>query len=249
VDGSGNAYVAGMSASMEYPHNAVLTAVDGPATAHRAEIGFVSVLNASGSGLIWSTVLPHIQLTAITQDGTGNVFVTGRMASSRPPPQSGMTRTRATQRRQGCGGLGLNCDDALVAGISDDGRRLSYLARLGASGSEEGRAISMTTNQEWILVSGETDSQDFPTTSVIHTSRNKESPFIVALQPCRTGLMYAGRLIGSRVVEGPEIATAPALDAFATASRPAFSGTRSLGDRIGPLATIQIAPACQVAVQ
>jgi hypothetical protein len=249
VDESGNAYVAGMSASMEYPHNAVLTAVDGPATAHRAGIGFVSVLNASGSGLLWSTVLPQIQLTAITQDGAGNVFVTGRVASSRPPPQSGMTRTRATQRRQSCGGPGLSCDDAFVAEISDDGRRLSYFARLGASGIEEGRAISMTTNREWILVSGETNSPDFPTTSAIHRSRDKESqPFIVALQPCRTGLMYASRLIGSGVVEGPEIATAPALDAFATASRPAFSG-RALTDRIGPLATIQIAPACQVAGQ
>lgn len=250
VDGSGNAYVAGTSASMEYPHNAVLTVVDGQATAHRVGIGFVSVLNASGSGLLWSTVLPHLQLAAITQDGAGNVFVTGRVASSRPPPQSGMTRTRATQKRQSCGGPGLSCDHAFVAGISDHGRRLSYLARFSASGTEEGRAISMTADREWMLVSGETDSPEFPTTAAMHTSRDKESqPFIAALQPCRTGLMYASRLTGSGVVEGLEIATAPALDAFATASRPAFSGTRSLGDRIGPLATVQIAPACKGAAQ
>ena len=107
VDGSGNAYVAGGTASTDFPIlNAIQAGLANPACYfldpggstplgeyYCSSAGFLSVLNPSGSALVWSTFLGTASgyytgsgglagsssgpAAALTLDSTGNVYVTG----------------------------------------------------------------------------------------------------------------------------------------------------------------------------
>jgi hypothetical protein len=196
VDGEGNAYVTGTTASLEFPHGAALTVVQGESQLRRKSFGFVSVLKQSGSGLLWSTLLLNSHLTALALDDLGNVFVTGAIASR---------RARLTE-------------DVLVAEVSDRGRRLSYVASIGGVARQEGRAISTSPLGAWVFVTGATDSPKFLTSSLTNASPRQNLSFAVALQPCRTGVVSARLLSEGDNRTAPGIALTPALDAFTAAS-------------------------------
>jgi hypothetical protein len=213
VDSEGNAYVTGMTASREFPHESLLSA--GSVPFRGAGIGFVSVLNPLGSGLLWSTLLENAQLTALALDGPGNVYVTGRVAS-----------------------------DVLVAELSDRGRRLSYVARFGGSAEEEGQAISTTAQGAWILVAGATASPDFPTSLATKTPHRDLQTFAVGLQPCRTGVQHSRLFAEADSPIAPGIALGPALDAFATGFLGEVGTTGSIKAGQKPIASVAIAPTC-----
>src|SRR5712691_10065783 len=221
VDSEGNAYVTGTTASFEFPHELSLSVAEDSARSRSTRLSFVSVLNPSGSGLQWSTLLQDAHLTALVLDRAGNVYVTGSVASRRSSFESRGSVGTARPARHSCGGQGRpakECDDVLVAELSDRGRRLSYMARFGGSGDEEGRAISTSAQGAWVLVAGNTDSRDFPTSLVTNTShRESLQSFAVALQPCRTGVLYSRLIPEAHNRVAPGIALAPALDAFTTA--------------------------------
>jgi len=211
VDREKNVYITGVTSAAAYPHQSVLLmSGDTTSSAHGKKIGFVSVLNSSGSRLLWSTLLQDSQPTALALDGAGTVFVTGRVASARLSSES---------RDRG---------NILIAGIVANGRRLSYAARLGQSGNEEGRAISITSGGQWLLIAGATESQD------------DSSTLAAALQPCKTGIVYSRSLTRDDAV--PEIAVVPALDAFAAHFHRSLAPAKLAINRTS--ARVQIAPAC-----
>jgi hypothetical protein len=186
VDSDGNAYVTGTAASAQFPHESTLSVGKSNVGARGTEIGFVSVLNAPGSALRWSVLLQGARLNALALDGLGNVYVTGRMVSRRPGPVFG---------------------EILVAAVSDNGRRLSYVARFGGSGGGEGRAISTNSAANWVLVAGETESAGFPAGSTAKTSPHKvPQSFAIALQPCTAGSVYARLFAARDDGNSPEIA-------------------------------------------
>lgn len=227
VDNDGNAYVAGTTASLKFPHESSLSVVEGPAPFSSEKLGFVAVLNPPGSGLLWSTLVQHAELTALALDSSRNVYITGRVASG-PADISGK---RPMKR-----------GDVLVAEISDRGRRFSYLARFGGPADAAGRAIS-TTARGWVLVEGDTDSSDFQPSSAPNKSRHEGAqPFAMVLQPCRTGVLRSRFLAEADDRMAPAIALTPALDAFTTAFSGAFAaGLTKAGEEP---ASVQIAPAC-----
>ena len=254
VDPSGNVYVAGITPSADYPHDAILSPTDISRPPARAELGFVSGVNASGSGLRWSTLLRDMEPNAIALDGTDQVYVTGA-APSRTLSQRGTgfgmaANPRSKMPRRAASGPDVRGDNAFVAAISDHGRRLSYFARFAAAGTTEGRAISIAGNPTSVVMLGETDSGHVQTPPEPDAPDARASQsFIVALQPCRTGNLYVSALTGAEVATGPEIATVPALDRFASAFRlPVVSRMSQTGDK-GWLARIQIAPPCTPVAQ
>jgi len=92
VDTSGNAYVAGLTQSSDFPTTpgAFQTTLGGLTNA------FVSKLNASGSVLLQSTYLGGSnddRATCIAVDPSGNAYVTGRATSTNFPTTSGAFQT------------------------------------------------------------------------------------------------------------------------------------------------------------
>jgi hypothetical protein len=245
VDARGNTYVTGTTASPEFPHESLLNVGESPAHLPDKRLSFVSALNPLGSGFLWSTLVENAVLTALALDEAGNVYVTGRMAS--PPSPSG-TRDPEHSAQKSCGTQGklpIDCDDVLIAELSDRGRRLSYVARLGGSADEEGRAISTTARGAWIFVAGDTGSRDFPTSAQAGHSRPEGlESFAVALQPCKSGAQYSGLLTEVRMSAAVPIALTPALDAVTAAFGGAVDAVKLVRPGVKPVASVQIAPAC-----
>jgi hypothetical protein len=242
VDGEGNAYVTGTTSSLEFPHQTSLSLDASAETFRGARNGFVSVLNPSGSRLLWSTILPNAELTALALDGKNNVYVTGGLARRRSSSRS--SRTCAADGKAATG-----CNDALVAELSDRGSRLSYVAMLGGLADEEGRAISLDNQRGWSVVTGDTDSSDFPVTSAANESHLRRSQrFLVVLQPCRDGILYSrlGEVAGS---PAPEIALAPALDAFTAALPKVITMPEIVKPGRRPFVSVPIAPPCPSTTQ
>jgi uncharacterized repeat protein (TIGR01451 family) len=91
VDGSGNAHVAGTTSAGDFPVvNPLQPAFGGSTDA------FVTKLNASGSGLLYSTFLGGFsseQANAIALDGAGGVYVVGNTSSPDFPVASPLKST------------------------------------------------------------------------------------------------------------------------------------------------------------
>jgi hypothetical protein len=93
VDGAGNAYLTGFTASSDFPTTSGAFQTTQPLRAFQA--AFVTKLNADGTALIYSTYLGGSDSflgdggSAIAVDSTGNVYVTGSTDSSDFPTTHG----------------------------------------------------------------------------------------------------------------------------------------------------------------
>jgi len=187
VDGNGNAYVTGWTNSPDY---------DVTAGAYQTTNGggyydvFVTKVNASGSGLIYSTYLGGSSYDdgyGIAIDGTGNAYVTGRTNSTNYPVTTG-----AYQTTNG-GSI-----DVFVTKLKADGTGLMYSTYLGGSGNDEGYAIAIDGSGN-AYVTGETWSTDYDVTTGAYqiTNGGNFDVFVTKLKADGTGLMYSTYLGGS----------------------------------------------------
>jgi hypothetical protein len=153
IDRAGNFYVTGSTTSTDFPTTA---------RAFQRGFGggdsdaFVTKLNRSGSGLVWSTYLggdSFEEAIGLDVDRHGNVVVTGVTGSPGFPPTPGAFQPAFA------GGDG----DAFVTKLDAKGSRLLFSTFLGGGGFEAG-FISFFDRAGNVLVEGETGSADFPTT-------------------------------------------------------------------------------------
>ena len=155
VDSSGNAYVAGVTSSANFPatFGALRTTVNG------LQDAFITKLNASGSGLTYSTYLGGSTsnwATGIAVDSTGNAYVTGSTSSVDFPQASSL---------QSFAGF----YDAFVSELNPAGNGLVYSTLYGGSGSDSANAIALGSNGA-IYVGGQTSSADFPMRSAMKST-------------------------------------------------------------------------------
>jgi hypothetical protein len=169
VDGAGNAYVVGAASSVDFPHQSRFDVNDKYLPRKTAGIAFIAVLNASGSGLQWGALLDHADLSALALDAGGNVFVAGRTG-----------------------------DEALLAELSDHGKKLSYLHRLGQG---DPRAVAVAANGAWAVV-------ELPSVAL-------------AVAPCAKRIIGSANLPQDEASVGIEVSAQLALDAFAKVFSPA----------------------------
>jgi hypothetical protein len=189
VDGGGNAFVTGLTTSTDFP--ATPGAFD--TTYNGANDGFVTRLNAAGSGLVYATFLGGSRNdngSAIALDGSGDAFVAGRTASPNFPTTPGAFDTTLNNRN------GTN--DAFVTKLNAAGSGLVYSTFLGGTGADAAFGIAVDSAGE-AFVAGWTDFTDFPTTPrAFDTTFNYGGwdTFVTKLNGAGSGLVYSTYLGG-----------------------------------------------------
>ena len=158
LDSQGCAYVAGYTASTDFPTTA------GAFQRQKAGLGYADVflvkVNDTGSALVFSTYLGGTNFDmpwAVGVDGSGRAFVAGQTSSADFP-----TTPDAFQPAYG-GGSGSSGSDCFVAKISQTGTVLLYSSYLGGSGNDYAYALAVDGSGNPFLA-GYTQSTNFPTT-------------------------------------------------------------------------------------
>jgi hypothetical protein len=155
VDFSGNAYVPGATSSIDFPTTAGAFQTSFAGGKHD---GYVTKINPTGSGLVYSTYLGgsgNDFAGAVRVDGRGNAYVPGQTSSTDFP-----TTTNAFQNTYGGGN-----SDAFVTKLNPTGSGLVFSSYLGGSGDDgsagSGTGVDRLGN---MYVYGFTNSTDFPIT-------------------------------------------------------------------------------------
>lgn len=110
ADNSGNAYVTGLTTSSNFPTANPIQATNGGS----AGDVFVTKINSTGSGLVYSTYLGGSAIEAgrgIALDSAGNAYVTGFTGSSEFPLVAGALRTKSPFSKSIDGGASWNNDN------------------------------------------------------------------------------------------------------------------------------------------
>jgi len=192
VDFSGAAFVAGQTASANFPTANPIQPLNGG-----SNDAFVTKLKPDGSGLVYSTYLGGAGsdvANGIAVDGFGNAHVTGGTGSANFPTAS--STSSPFQATPGGGG------DAFVTKFNASGSALVYSTYLGGSASDTSNAIAVDQFGD-AYVTGLTASPNFPTasstSSPFQTSNGggANDAFVVKVNPTGGGLVYSTYLGGS----------------------------------------------------
>jgi hypothetical protein len=209
VDGDGNAYVGGTTASTNFPGASTSTI---QASYGGGFIdGFVVKFNASGSALLYSTYLGgtgYDAVNGIAIDTARNAYVVGYTTSTNFPTASPL------QAAKGDVGSG---EDAFVAKLNAAGSALVYSTYLGGSGGDRAYDVAVDGGGN-AYVSGFTGSGDFPTAAPFQSVRGGTGDaFVSKLNAAGSALVYSSYLGGGTGVEhGYGIAVDGAGNAYVT---------------------------------
>jgi hypothetical protein len=183
IDGNGDAYLTGQTASTDFP--TVLPeqhAYKGGATD-----AFVTKISADGSSLIYSTYVGGSGAdsgNAIAVDGSGDAFVAGGTGSSNFPGTTGFYQPSLK------GGL-----DAFVFELTPTGSALTYSTYLGGSEDDFASGIALYSGSAYVV--GSTDSSDFPTKNPLQPSiAGGSNGFVTVLNSSGNALVYSTFLGG-----------------------------------------------------
>lgn len=200
VDGSGNAYVTGFTASENFPvRSALQPAIRGGVTSRTD--AFVAKLNAAGDGLVYSTFLGGTRDDlglGLAVDGMGNAYVTGITYSGDFPVRDALQ------------GRNAGSADAFVAKVNAVGSALVYSTYLGGESDDFGLAIAVDAAGA-AHVTGATGSGAFPLVNAAQAKfgaadRLGFDAFVSKLNPAGGALVYSTYLGGSGVDVGHAIA-------------------------------------------
>jgi hypothetical protein len=183
VDASGAAYITGYTYSANFPtFNPYLDTLQG---IHDA---FVTKLNSSGTGLIYSTYLggdAQDIARGIAVDAAGAAYITGFTLSSDFPTQNPYLDTI-----QGS-------VDAFVTRLSSSGNSLEYSTYLGGGGSDVGHAIVADASGA-AYITGIASSTDFPTVNAYEgTNQGGVDAFVTKLNSAGNNPVYSTYFGGS----------------------------------------------------
>lgn len=189
LDAAGNAYIAGQTKSSDFPTTSgAFDRTFNVGSCPRCGIdqydAFVTKLNASGSGLVYSTFLGGFDFDdglALAVDGSGNAYVGGETGSSNFPVTAGAFDTT----RNGA-------YDTFVTKLNAAGSALVYSTLLGGLEVEFPAAAAVNAAGE-TYVAGITRSADFPTTAggFDRTHNGLFDVFVTKLNAAGSALVYS----------------------------------------------------------
>jgi hypothetical protein len=205
VSGAGAIYVTGQTYSRDFP-----TTEDAYDAAHNSGgDAFMAKLNATGSDLVYATVLGGNEDDSgrdIALDEFGNAHVTGYTMSADFPVTSGAFDTSHN-----------GVEDVFVAKLDPTGGILSYATFLGGGGDDKGFGIALDGTGS-AYVTGHTKSSDFPATADAFdtTLGGDVDLFVARLDASGRAMEYVTYLGGSRQDYGHDLALDGAGSALVT---------------------------------
>jgi uncharacterized repeat protein (TIGR01451 family) len=158
----------------------------------QVEKTFVSKLNSTGTGLVFSTYLGGSSGDfggGIAVDGTGNAYVTGETLSRNFPTLS------AFQASPQSG------DDGYVTKLSPSGA-LSYSTYLGGTNDFSAGTVIASDSLGSAYVAGVTLATNFPTVNPFQSVNHTQNAFVTKFSPSGTSLVYSTFFGGSTTVGG-----------------------------------------------
>jgi len=238
VDSSGNAYIAGQTASTDYPTTTGAFLTTCPGGVNGCNTGVVTKLNSTGSALVYSTYIGgpgNMGSTGIAVNSSGEVYMTGATDESYP------TTAGAFQANNPKFGL-----SPVFTVFNAAGSALVYSTFLagaqGASFNPGSQAFGVAIDSLGrAYITGWTDSPDFPTTTgAFQTKCGTDGlcnglwdAFVAKLDPTKSGaasLLYSTFLGGGGTDIGFGIAVDSPGNAYVTGTTGAsvnsqFSGS------------------------
>lgn len=186
LDGTGSAYITGITNSTDFPVVNAYQASDPSAAGSGTNPGFVSKFSPAGNVLDYSTYLggsadsiPY----AIAVDSSGEADVTGETDSTDFP-------TVNPYQSQLKGFVNV-----FVTKFNAQGNALVYSTYLGGSMSDKGRDITVDSSGDAYIV-GITSSTDFPTVNLLQATNNgadlgTTNAFITELNASGNALLFS----------------------------------------------------------
>jgi hypothetical protein len=166
VDGGRNVYIAGLTASVNFPGTLghaqpLFKGLPGSANA------FIAKLNNTGATLTFATYLggggPD-GINSIALDGANNIYATGFTLSGSLGSVPAFPTTAGVVQPTFQGTTGGNTGDAFATKLAANGNSFLYSTYLGGSRDDEGWGIELDAARNAYLT-GETQSANFPTTA------------------------------------------------------------------------------------
>ena len=184
VDAAGNAYIAGSTSAAApngFPTSGPVQAASGGGVD-----AFVTKLNPSGGGIVYSTYLGGggaDRAFAIAVNAAGEAYVTGETASTAPTP---FPTANAIQSANAGG-----TNDVFVAKLNAAGSALVYSTYLGGTGNDRARGIAVDATGA-AYVTGYAASTNFPTANAIDATHNGgDDAFVSKLNAAGSALAFS----------------------------------------------------------
>ncbi|MGE0330061.1 MAG: SBBP repeat-containing protein [Ramlibacter sp.] len=198
VDASGSVYIVGTTESSDLD---AVNAAD--STRGGTSDGFLARLNASGASVLYSSYIGSNladTAVAVAVDSSGKVYVVGTTqvaGANRLTTTTGALQTTASNGTAGY----LQVYDLSLSGAAT----LVYSTFLSGSGSDNAPRAVGIDGLGRVVVTGQTNSSDFPTTAdAVQATNSATSLFLVIINPASTGaadLVY-GTYYGSGMAAG-----------------------------------------------
>jgi hypothetical protein len=219
LDNSGNAYINGHTQSTNYPTTIGVFNEDYNGGDYDV---FVTKVNSSGTGLIYSTYIGGAGADigyAMALDSGCNVYITGYTESNNYPTTNGSFN----QIYQGN-------TDAYVTKLNPNGTGLVYSTYLGGSDNDAGSGISIDSEGN-VYIEGGTASNDFPTTvnGYDQTINGEVDFFITKLNPSGSALVYSTYFGGSAWDWGGDLTIDNNNDIFFTGDTKSIDFPKTVG--------------------
>jgi hypothetical protein len=204
LDSDGNIYVAGYTASSNFPTvNAVQPALGGLNDA------FITKIDPVASALIYSTYLGGTfddGALGLAVDSSGNAYLTGFTTSNNFPLANPLQSTNA-------GG-----QDAFLVKLDPLGSTLIYSTYLGGNDTDTGESV-VADSLGNAFVSGYTYSTNFPTKNPLQAANaGSADVFLAKVDPTGSSLFYSTYLGGSGTDLGYGVAVDATGKAYVTGS-------------------------------
>jgi uncharacterized repeat protein (TIGR01451 family) len=219
VDSSGNAYVAGDAApTLTHGH-----AFGTPTADRDGRAGFVAKINATGSALVFSTLIHgqnpgFFSRPAVALDSSRNVYVAGITSSTAFPTTAGAFQT-TVKGNATCTQFEQNtpCPDAFVMKINSAGSAQIFSTLIGGTQLETQPSLRVNS-AGMAFIAGSTQSPDFPTTANAfkrtYPTGAGQQAFVTAFNADGKSLYYSTLLGGSKSTGADSLFVDPAWNAW-----------------------------------